>query len=240
MTSSAGEPEPRQPLIITIDGPAGTGKTTVAQLLAQRLGLEMLDTGAMYRATAVIALERGIDPNDGPALAVAVQEADIHFDWQMRPPRLLVGRRDLSTRIRELDVAAIVSTVAAQAELRRVLVAQQRRIAREHPRLVSEGRDQGSVVFPDAAVRFYLVADETIRAHRRADQLRQAGKPVDAQRALDEIQHRDRLDSGRTEAPLVRPPGAVEINTTDKSIEEVVTLMGSIVRDTVAASGTTR
>jgi cytidylate kinase len=194
----------------------------------------------MYRAAAVLALEQGIDPNDGPVLAAMVKEVDIHFDWDARPPRLLVGRRDLNNRIRELDVAAIVSTVAAQPELRHVLVAQQRRIARQHPRLVSEGRDQGSVVFPDAAVRFYLVADEKIRAHRRADQLRQAGKPVDARRALDEIQHRDRLDSSRTEAPLVKPPGAVEINTTDKSIEQVVTLMESIVRDSLAAPGTKR
>jgi cytidylate kinase len=194
----------------------------------------------MYRAAALVALERGIDPKQGAALAAAIEEAELHFDWKARPPRLHVGRRDVSARIRELDVAGVVSTVAAQPELRRVLVAQQRRIAHQHPRLVSEGRDQGSIVFPDAAVRFYLLADETIRAQRRAEQLRQSGQPVDAQRALDEIQHRDRIDSGRAEAPLVKPKGAIEINTTDKSIDEVLRLMETIVRETLAATGTNR
>jgi CMP/dCMP kinase len=141
---------------------------------------------------------------------------------------------DVSARIRELDVAAIVSIVAAQPPLRRVLVAQQRRIAQQHPRLVSEGRDQGSVVFPDASIRFFLTAEESVRASRRAAQLNQAGQPVDQGRALHEIRTRDDIDSRRAEAPLVKPAGAVEIATDDKSIDEVVAMMERVVRDTLA------
>src|SRR5690606_6164234 len=95
------------PVIITIDGPAGTGKSTVASLLARRLGLEFLDTGAMYRAAALVALEQGVQPDDGERLAKAVERADLHFDWRTYPPRVMLGERDISQRIRELDVSAI-------------------------------------------------------------------------------------------------------------------------------------
>jgi cytidylate kinase len=217
-------------VIITIDGPAGTGKSTVAHLLARRLGLEFLDTGAMYRAAALIALEHNLDPDDGPAVAAAVERADMHFDWKADPPRLLLGDREVGSRIRDLDVSGIVSIVAAQGELRRVLVHQQRRIAQRHPRLVSEGRDQGSVVFPDASLRFYLDADVSVRATRRAAQLAAAGKPVDHQRVERDIEARDRLDATRADAPLVRPAGAVVIDTGLRTAAQVVDEMEAIAR----------
>ena len=204
------------PVIITIDGPAGTGKSTVAHLLAKRLGLEFLDTGAMYRAAALVAIENGIDPADGLALAEALQHADLHFDWKADPPRLLLHDRDISRRVRDLDVSAVVSIVAAQSDLRRVLVQQQRRIAQRHPRLVSEGRDQGSVVFPNASVRFYLDADVQVRAKRRAAQLVASGKKVDHTRVEHDLQERDRLDASRTDGPLIRPTGAIDIDTGKK------------------------
>jgi cytidylate kinase len=219
------------PVIITIDGPAGTGKSSVAHLLARRLGLEFLDTGAMYRAAALIAIEQGIDPRLGEDLADGVREADLHFDWRADPPRLFVGMRDISQRIRDLDVSAIVSIVAAQPPLRRVLVEQQRRIADRHPRLVSEGRDQGSVVFPDASVRFYLHADVNVRARRRMEQLAAAGKTVDMGQIARDILARDQLDAGRADAPLIRPQGAVDIDTGDHTLEEVVARLETIVRD---------
>lgn len=224
-------------VIITIDGPAGTGKSTVAHQLARRLGLEFLDTGAMYRAAALIAIERDIDPHDGAALAAAVGEAHLHFVWSKSPPALMLGDRDISQRIREMDVSQVVSIVAAQPKVREVLVEQQRRIAKQHSRLVTEGRDQGSVVFPDAAVRFYIDARPEVRASRREAQLAAAGKTVDRERVWRDITERDRLDAERADGPLTRPEGSIVIDTTDCTIAEVVADMEAIVRDRLAEAG---
>jgi cytidylate kinase len=222
------------PVIITIDGPAGTGKSTLAHLLAKRLGLEFLDTGAMYRAAALIAIEQGIDPNDGERLAQTIDEADMHFDWKRDPPLLMVGQRDISQRIRDMDVSAIVSIVAAQRPVRQVLVEAQRRIASKHPRLVSEGRDQGSVVFPDAPLRFFLTAEVSVRAERRMAQLAAAGRDVDAQRVKRDIEERDHLDRTRPDGPLIRPQGAIDIDTGHGDAQEVVSRMESIARQRLA------
>jgi len=209
-------------VIITIDGPAGTGKSSVAHLLAGRLGLDFLDTGAMYRAAALIAIEQGIDPGDGKALAAAVHAERLHFDWVADPPAILLGDRDVSLPVRGQDVAGTVSTVAAQPELRAVLVEQQRRIFQDHPRLVSEGRDQGSVVFPDASLRFFLDADVEVRADRRMAQLIEAGQRPDRDAVLRDIRERDRLDSTRSIGPLVRPAGAVVVDTSNRTRQQVV------------------
>ena len=227
----------RRGVIITIDGPAGTGKSTVARLLARHLGLEFLDTGAMYRAAALLAIEQGIAPPDGPALARAVGRADLHFDFAEDPPRMKVGDRDVSVRIRDLNVGEIVSVVASQEPLRRVLVEMQRAIARDHPRLVSEGRDQGSVVFPEAAVRFYLDADVTERARRRAGQLEAAGIEVDHDCVVREIARRDEMDCARADGPLLRPPGAIEIDSSRRSAEEVGEELARIVRERLGKAG---
>jgi cytidylate kinase len=222
----------KQPdVIITIDGPAGTGKTTVAHKLANRLGLDFLDTGAMYRAAALIAIEQEIDPTTGATVAEAVAAAGLRFDWQADPPRLMLGDRDPGRRIRELDVSSIVSIVAGQPELRRILIEQQQRIAIEHPRLVTEGRDQGSVVFPDAGVRFYLDAQVEVRARRRAAQLVEAGMKADYDTIVRDIVERDRMDSTRSDGPLVRPHGAVEVDTGDRTADEVVDVLERITRE---------
>lgn len=233
----SAQPSQLRPVIITIDGPAGTGKSTVAHMLAKRLGLEFLDTGAMYRAAALIALEQGILPDRGEDLADAVARADLHFDWHADPPAMIIGDRDVSRRIRDLDVGGIVSMVAAQPPLRRVLVHQQRRIAQRHPRLVSEGRDQGSVVFPDADVRFYLHADVAVRASRRVAQLAAAGKAVDRARVARDIQERDHIDATRSDAPLVRPKGAIDIDTGDRTAADVVDAMETIARRELPDAG---
>jgi cytidylate kinase len=227
--TSAG-PRASHRVIITIDGPAGSGKSTVARRLAERLGLEFLDTGAMYRAVALLALELGIEPDDGRRLAEALRRAGLTFDWTEDPPRLLMKGRDVSRRIRDMDISSIVSIVAAQSEVRAELVREQRRLGDEHPRLVTEGRDQGSIVFPDAPLRFFLVADTAVRARRRMAQLAELGAHVDEAEVINDIRERDRIDSTRADGPLTRPEGALEIDTSDLSIEQVVGRLESIAR----------
>ena len=213
-------------MTITIDGPAGTGKSSTARVLARRLGLEFLDTGAMYRAAAYIALQRGIPPSDGPAIALAVEQAHLEFDWIADPPRLLVRwpeEADLTPHLRGQNITSAAAIVAGCPEVRRVMVGQQRRLRDAHPRLVSEGRDQGSVVFPDAAVKFYLDAAPKARVRRRAEQLRAAGQAVvDEAALLADILQRDRADMTRSEGPLVVPHGAVIIDTTNLTYDEVL------------------
>ena len=214
------------PLIVTIDGPAGTGKSTVARALARRLGLDFLDTGAMYRAAAAIAVDHGFQDalaaGDTAGLLEKIIDADLHFDWRADPPSILAWDRPLDDRIREPDVTAVVSMVAAVRTIRKHMVQKQRIIGHQHPRLVTEGRDQGSVVFPDAAVKFYLDAEPAVRAKRRADQLRDAGKPADEAELLQQIIDRDKVDSSRADGPLSCPPDAETIDTSDLSLDAVI------------------
>ncbi|MBL8762908.1 MAG: (d)CMP kinase [Phycisphaerae bacterium] len=223
-------------LIVTIDGPAGTGKSSVARALAGRLGLDFLDTGAMYRAAAAIVIDHGLDRLDESAVVEAVDRAGLHFDWTTDPPTLRSEGRSCMERLRESDVTSIVSPVAGLPRLRELLVLQQRRIGREHPRLVTEGRDQGSVVFPDAEVKFYLDASPAVRAVRRAEQLRGMGHPADPARLEAEIRARDRSDSSRTVGPLVRPAGAIVVDTSNMTFDGVVAELERLVRSRLAAA----
>ncbi len=219
-----------RPIIVTIDGPAGTGKSSVARTLAKRLGLDFLDTGAMYRAAAAIVIDHQIDPNDADAIVAQVHSADLHFDWKTDPPTIMAWDRPIAARIRDADVTAIVSPIAGIAELRRLMVGEQRLIAHEHPRLVTEGRDQGTVVFPDAAVKFYLDASPEVRAARRADQLRAAGRSADLADLLREIIARDQSDSTRSDGPLRAPPDAIRIDTSSMTFDRVVDTLEREVR----------
>lgn len=223
------------PIIITIDGPAGTGKSTVARTLAHRLGLDFLDTGAMYRAAAAIMLDHDIPLDEPGELVSKVIGADLHFDWTTDPPLILAWDAPIDHRIRDEDVTAVVSDVAAIGELRRHMVRKQQIIAAQHPRLVSEGRDQGSVVFPGAAVKFYLDADPSVRAKRRACQLREEGHDVDEAAMLERIRRRDEIDSTRDDGPLICPEDAVRVDTSGLCVEGVIDELERVVRARVAA-----
>jgi cytidylate kinase len=219
-----------QRLIITIDGPAGTGKSTVARALAHALGLEFLDTGAMYRAAAAIALDQHIDPSDHRRFVDAVEREDLHFDFDTDPPTLLCSGRSVMHRLRDPDVTRIVSAIASISELRREMVRKQRQIGIAHPRLVTEGRDQGTVVFPDADVKFFLFASPRVRAIRRADQLAADGRPADLARLEQEIIARDESDSSRTDGPLTCPADAYRLDTSDLSFHHVLDTLEAHVR----------
>lgn len=221
-----------QEVIITIDGPAGTGKSTVARMLARRLGLDFLDTGAMYRAAAAIMIDREIDREEVGELVSTVIGADLHFDWSQDPPTILAWNNPIDHRIRGDDVTQMVSFVASIPELRAHMVRKQRIIFAQHPRLVTEGRDQGSVAFPDAPVKFYLDADPRVRARRRIEQL-----GIEGEVSLDEmcarIVERDRLDSSRSDGPLVCPDDAVVIDTSELAIEGVIDELERMVRERI-------
>jgi len=216
--------------IVTIDGPAGTGKSTVAHRLARRLGLEFLDTGAMYRAAALRALETGIDPSDGDRVAALVRDLEIRFDWRRDPPELLVDGDAVGERIRTQEVTRAVSAVASNPSVRAAMVEAQREIASLHPRLVTEGRDQGSVVFPDAHVRIYLDARPEVRARRRVEQLATKGIIISESEVLAQIIARDHMDSSRRDGPLVCPKGADVVDTSDIDIDLVIDRLEEIVR----------
>jgi cytidylate kinase len=225
----------QHPIVVTIDGPAGTGKSSVARSLAERLGLDFLDTGAMYRAAALVAIERKIDyKNDPQGVVREVAAADIKFDWTKRPPCILAWGRPVNERIRDDDVEEIVSPVSAIAALRAHLVEKQKEIGRQHKRLVTEGRDQGSVVFPNAAVKFYLDARPEVRASRRATQLKADGQNVTVGEILADIIARDKSDSSRSTGPLRQPEGSELIDTSDLTFDGVVDLLEERVRARVA------
>ncbi|MEM9066653.1 MAG: (d)CMP kinase [Planctomycetota bacterium] len=226
---SADTPDPSSrpalrdgPIIITVDGPAGTGKSSVSRTLAARLGLDFLDTGAMYRAATAITIDKGIHPKDSDTIVSTLIDADLHFDWAQDPPAMLAWMKPLNERIRDQDVTDLVSHIAGFAPVREHLVRKQRIIWNQHPRLVSEGRDQGSVVFPEAPLKFFLDADARVRAERRANQLADQGTRVDIDQLASRIAERDRLDRERAVGPLVCPEDAVVIDTSELSFDQVV------------------
>jgi CMP/dCMP kinase len=209
-------------MIITIDGPAGTGKSTVAQSVAQRLGFRFLDTGAMYRAIGVAALRRQVDLENQREVAYVARYTRIEFDWSRHPPGILLNGEQVGHLLRSAEATRAASYVAIVPAIREELVLQQRAIGDQQQNLVSEGRDQGSVVFPHAEFKFYLDATPQERARRRVAQLRARGEIVDYNEILNGIVSRDTRDATRTVGPLSVPKDAIMIDTTLTSQQEVV------------------
>jgi cytidylate kinase len=214
--SSAEAPPSDAPAlrVIAIDGPAGSGKSTVGRRLAERLGLEYLDTGAMYRGITFAALRRNIDPADQDVVARLAPQVELTFDG----PRLLVDGVDASIEIRGPEVTRAVSLVAANPEVRRELVRRQREWAAERGGGVLEGRDIGTVVFPDAVLKVYLTASPEVRAQRRSKEV----TDLDYATVAADLARRDALDQGREASPLAQAGDAVEVDTSDRDIDEIV------------------
>ncbi|HUE29536.1 MAG TPA: (d)CMP kinase [Verrucomicrobiae bacterium] len=213
--------------VVAVDGPAGAGKSSASRALARRLGFGYVDTGAMYRAVGVLAAERGIDPDDAAALGRLV--AGLDFELARDGERLLVGGRDLSAAIRRPDAGELASRVSTHAAVRERLVALQRALGAGGG-VVMEGRDIGTVVFPDAPVKLYLTADPATRAARRAAELRARAERVDQAALARELAERDRRDAARVHSPLRPAADAVVLDTTALSLEEVVDRMERLVR----------
>ncbi len=219
-------------MIVTIDGPAGSGKSTIARELAAALGIAWLDTGATYRAMTFKALRDGVDMNNHLALTKMAREVDIRLvtDDAGRLSVMLDGE-DVTREIRTKEVTDNAHFIARAQGVRDVLVDLQRRIGAEMGDFVTEGRDQGSVVFPDADVKFFLDARPSIRARRRYEQMTAAGETVDYESILSDVLKRDHLDRNRPNAPLVKPAGAVVIDTSDKTIAQVTSELLEYVED---------
>ena len=217
-------------LIVTIDGPAASGKSTAARLLAKKLGATFLDTGAMYRAVTLAAMRKELDLSDDAAIEALFDS--VKFTFAVRGERMVVhiDSLDITEDIRSPDVTANVHYAASSPRLRARLVQMQRDFAQTHEKIVTEGRDQGTVVFPDADVKFFLVADENERARRRQAELAAKGKSPDIAETLLAIAKRDKSDLSRDVGPLKPASDAIIIDTTHLSIEQVVETLLSYVQ----------
>jgi len=208
-------------MIITIDGPAGSGKSTIARRLAEALGLAYLDTGATYRAITLKALSRGVGMEDEAALAELARSTDVKLIPSAEALDVIVDGEEVTRQIRSAEVSDNSHFIARSAAVREVLVRLQRRLGEQLGEFVAEGRDQGSVVFPGADVKFYLDASPEVRARRRYEEIATDGQEARYEDVLRAIIERDRRDRSRAVGPLIRPSGAIEIDTTDKTVEQV-------------------
>lgn len=213
-----------QELIIAIDGPSGAGKSTLSKLLADRLGYINLDTGAMYRCVALAALRRGIDSGDHPSLGALARALRIEFVRTAAGERVLLDGEDVSTAIRTPEVSLLTSKISASPQVREALVALQRQLGAGGG-VVLEGRDIGTVVFPQAHVKFFLIASAQERGRRRFEELRAKGIAVELEQTINEVEARDAADSDREHAPLLQAADAVAIDSTALSIDEVLEQM---------------
>lgn len=209
-------------LVITIDGPAASGKSTVARLVAQKLGAGFLDTGAMYRAVTLAAIKAGVDMSDEKKLLGVMGTSKFQFSVKDGLMMVSVDGVDVTEQIRSPEVTEKARYIASAAKVREKLVQMQRQFAAGEEKIVTEGRDQGTVAFGDADIKFYLTADVRERARRRQAELADKGESKSVEEIQKAIEERDKSDQTRTVGPLKPAEDAIIIDTTDLSIEEVV------------------
>ena len=215
-------------MIVAIDGPAGAGKSSVTRLLAERLGFQFLDTGAMYRAVTLAAIHQGVDLHDEPALQTIATEIEIVFDGE----EVFIDGKNSTAAIREPEVTRSVASVANAPSVRSYLVDLQRRIAAQG-NFVCEGRDQGTVAFPESFCKIFLTASPKARAQRRVEQLSASGKPDEFEAVIRDQELRDQQDSTREVGRLMKAEDAIELLTDDLTLGEVVSELERIVRQRI-------
>ncbi|HEX8746192.1 MAG TPA: (d)CMP kinase [Pyrinomonadaceae bacterium] len=217
-------------MIIAIDGPSGAGKSTLGRMIARELGYLYIDTGAMYRAVALAVIESKVGLNDSQRVAAIAEDADIKLEGDPDSLRVSLNGRDISEEIRAEDVSHAASVISTISEVRRKLVERQRKLGL-HGRVVLDGRDIGTVVFPDADIKFFLTAQPQERASRRFREDRLRERDVTFEETLTDITTRDQRDSTREDSPLAIADNAVVIDSTDLSIEEVADRMLAVIRE---------
>ena len=208
-------------LVIAIDGPAASGKSTTAKLTAERLGYMHIDTGAMYRAMTLKVLEQKIDVNDAERIGNLAEETEVRLRRKRNELQVLLDNQDVTKRIRSQAVSSAVSAVSSVMKIREALVREQRSMG-NNGGIVLEGRDIGTVVFPNADIKIFMIANVEERARRRQRELRQTGIEVDIEKLEKEIVERDRKDSERSLSPLRKADDAIVLDTSDMTIEQQV------------------
>jgi len=218
-------------LIITIDGPAASGKSTAAGMLAKKLDAVFLDTGAMYRALTLAAMEARVPLENQQELLALLEDTTFEFDVDNNRMCVKIDEKDVTERIREPEVTANARHIASAPKVREKLIRMQRQFAAKHEKIVTEGRDQGTVAFPDANIKFYLTAEPAERARRRQAQLQAKGTVVELEQLQKAIEERDNSDTARAVGPLTPADDAIIIDTTAMSIDEVVDKLVGLVRE---------